>query len=125
MTQMLSRLQTSIGIKLSFKDIFDAPTVMAFRPSDRSFEREPATAPLGLSDALIDERSSCLSFQQQRIDVLSRLDPTGYNYHVVEVARLSGRLDLDALEASFGMICERHEVLRSVFPNSWENRSKR
>ena len=114
-TQMLSRLQTSIGIKLSFKDIFDAPTVMALAHLIESFEREPATAPLGLSDALIDERSSCLSFQQQRIDVLSRLDPTGYNYHVVEVARLSGPLDLDALEASFGMICERHEVLRSVF----------
>ena len=56
-----------------------------------------------------------LSFQQQRIYVLSRLDPTGYNYHVVEVARLSGPLDVDALEASIATICERHEVLRSTF----------
>ena len=47
--------------------------------------------------------------------VLSGLDPTGYNYHVLEVARLSGPLNLDALEASIATICERHEVLRSTF----------
>jgi amino acid adenylation domain-containing protein len=114
-TQMLSRLRTSFGIKLSFKDIFDAPTVTTLAHLLESFERESAAVPLGLSDTLTDGCSGCLSFQQQRIYVLSRLDPTGYNYHVVEVARLSGPLDLDALEASLRMICERHEVLRSVF----------
>jgi amino acid adenylation domain-containing protein len=114
-TQMLSRLRTSFGIKLSFKDIFDAPTVTALAHLLESFERESAAVPLRLSDTLTDGCSGCLSFQQQRIYVLSRLDPTGYHYHVVEVARLSGPLDLDALEVSFGMICERHEVLRSVF----------
>src|SRR5205085_626414 len=56
-----------------------------------------------------------LSFQQERIHVLSRLDPTGYNYHVVEVVRLSGPLDIDALAASIATIGERHEVLRSTF----------
>ena len=65
-----------------------------------------------------------LSFQQQRIHVLSRLDPTRYNYNVVEVARLSGPLDLEALEASITTICMRHEILRSTFPSDWVNRSK-
>jgi amino acid adenylation domain-containing protein len=114
-TQMLSRLLTSFGIKLSFKDIFDAPTVTALAHLLESFEGESAAVPLRLSDTLTDGCSGCLSFQQQRIYVLSRLDATGYNYNVVEVARLSGPLDLDALEVCFGMICERHEVLRSVF----------
>ena len=31
------------------------------------------------------------------------------------MARLFGRLDVDALEASIGKICGRHEVLRSTF----------
>jgi amino acid adenylation domain-containing protein len=114
-TQMLSRLRTSFGIKLSFKDIFDAPTVTALANLLQSFEREAAAGSPGLGDTPTDGWSGCLSFQQQRIYVLSGLDPTGYNYHVVDVARLSGPLDLDALDASFGMICERHEVLRSVF----------
>jgi amino acid adenylation domain-containing protein len=114
-TQMLSRLRTSFGIKLSFKEIFDAPTVTALANLLQSFEREATAESIGLDDTPTDGCSGCLSFQQQRIYVLSGLDPTGYNYHVVDVARLSGPLDLDALEASFGMICERHEVLRSVF----------
>ncbi|MEH2504040.1 acyl-CoA synthetase (AMP-forming)/AMP-acid ligase II/aryl carrier-like protein [Bradyrhizobium sp. AZCC 1578] len=114
-TQMLSRLRTNFGIKLSFKEIFDAPTVTALADLLQSFEREAAAGSIGLDDTPTDACSGCLSFQQQRIYVLSGLDPTGYNYHVVDVARLSGPLDLDALEASIGMICERHEVLRSVF----------
>ena len=60
------------------------------------------------------QRSRCRSSNKE-FYVLSRLDPTGYKYHVVEVARLSGPLDLDALEASIATICERHEVLRSTF----------
>ena len=39
--------------------------------------------------------------------VLSRLDPTRYNYNVVEVALLKGRIDIAALEASLAAICER------------------
>ena len=41
-------------------------------------------------------RPACRS-SNNRIHVLSRLDPTGYNYHVVEVVRLLGPLDVDAL----------------------------
>ena len=47
--------------------------------------------------------------------VLSRLDPTRYNYNVVEVALLKGQLDVAALAAGLAAICARHEALRSVF----------
>ncbi|HKH00998.1 MAG TPA: condensation domain-containing protein, partial [Bradyrhizobium sp.] len=114
-TQMLSRLRASFGIDFSFKDIFDAPTVAALAARLQSFERDPADVSLSLRDTPADARSVRLSFQQQRIYVLSRLDPIGYNYHVIEVARLSGPLDIEALEASIATICERHEVLRSTF----------
>ncbi len=52
-------------------------------------------------------------FQQQRIHLLSELDPA--TYHVLEVARLRGSLDVDALGSSIATICERHNVLRSHF----------
>ena len=85
------------------------------RLASKSSKESAAAASLSLRDIRPDARSVRLSFQQQRIYVLSRLDPTGYNYHIVEVARLSGPLDPDALEASIATICERHEVLRSIF----------
>src|SRR5262249_1836840 len=80
-----------------------------------SSRRDCAGVSLGLRETSADARKVHLSFQQRRIHVLSRLDPTGFNYHVVETARFSGPLDADALEASIAAICERHEVLRSNF----------
>ena len=114
-TQMLSRLRTHFGVDFSFKDMFDAPTVAALAARLESSEKDPTAISLSLRDTLTDPRSIRLSFQQQRIYVLSRLDPSGYNYHVVEAVRLSGPLNVVALEASIATICERHEVLRSAF----------
>jgi amino acid adenylation domain-containing protein len=115
-TQMLSRVRTRFGVDLSFKDLFDAPTVAALATRIESAEKSPAAAAsLSPGDMPVDAGNARLSFQQQRIHVLSRLDSTGYNYHVLEMAHLSGRLDVDALEAGIATICERHEVLRSTF----------
>ena len=115
MTQMLSRLRTQFGVDFSLKDIFDAPTVEALAARLEASERNLPAILLSLRDTPTGVRDVRLSFQQQRIHVLSRLDPAGHSYHIFEVTRLSGRLDLAALEASIGTICERHEVLRSTF----------
>ena len=56
-----------------------------------------------------------LSIQQQRIDLLSRIDLIGHKYHVAAGALLSGPLDLELLEASIATIGKRHETLRSIF----------
>jgi amino acid adenylation domain-containing protein len=115
MTQMLSRLREQFGVDFSLKDIFDAPTVATLAARIESSERNAAAASLSFRDIRPGLRNVRLSFQQQRIYVLSKLDPTGRNYHIFDVARVSGRLDPDALEASIATICERHEILRSIF----------
>ena len=114
-TQMLSRLREGFGADLSFTDIFDCPTSADLAARLQSSKQKPAAQSLSSDHRPGDERTAHLSLQQQRIYLLSRLDPTHYNYHVVEGARLSGRLEVDALEASIATICERHEVLRSTF----------
>jgi amino acid adenylation domain-containing protein len=113
--QMISRLRTRFGVEFSFKDLLDTPTVAVLAARVRSSQGIPTAGPLSLRDTPTEAGSACLSFQQQRIYVLSRLDPTGYNYHIVDVARLSGPLDLSALDASIAKISQRHEVLRSTF----------
>ena len=112
---MLSRLRARFGVDFSFKDIFDAPTVAALAARIGSSAVRPAVRSPSLQATTPVAGDVHLSFQQQRIDLLSRLDPVGYNYHVFEVSRLVGPLDVDALEASIAAICERHEVLRSTF----------
>ena len=114
-TQMISRLRERFGANFSFEDIFDAPTVAAMAARLESSQWDDAAVSLTLRDLPTFARNVPLSFQQQRIYLLSKLDPTRYNYNFVEVARLLGPLDFEALETSITTICKRHEILRSTF----------
>jgi amino acid adenylation domain-containing protein len=55
-----------------------------------------------------------LSFAQQRLWFLDQLEP-GPQYHDPFHLRLSGRLDLEALQAALSEIVRRHEALRASF----------
>ena len=57
-----------------------------------------------------------LSFSQQRMWLLDQLEPGGVVYNRPTHFRLSGVLDVEALEQSLQEIVQRHEVLRSRFP---------
>src|SRR5262249_5040279 len=114
--QMLSRLEARYGTRLSFDDIFDSPSVAALAARLERLEKNLAHARPRQRNKKADRHSSFrLSFQQQRIKLLSTLDPTRYNYHVVEIVRLLGPLNPDALESSVATICKRHDVLRTTF----------
>lgn len=112
-TQMRSRLRERFGVEFSFEDIFDCATVtaLAARVETAASHREAALPAWRQAR----ETDAPLSFQQQRMYLLSRFDPTNYNYNVVEVAVLKGQVDVAALSASLNAICARHEALRSVF----------
>jgi amino acid adenylation domain-containing protein/non-ribosomal peptide synthase protein (TIGR01720 family) len=56
-----------------------------------------------------------LSFAQQRLWFLDQLQPGNTAYNELDAIRLTGPLDLDALQRSFSAIVERHEVLRTTF----------
>ncbi|HEV2149936.1 MAG TPA: AMP-binding protein, partial [Longimicrobiaceae bacterium] len=56
-----------------------------------------------------------LSFAQERLWFLDRLQPGSTAYNIPLALRAAGALDADALGRAFGEIVRRHEVLRSVF----------
>ncbi|HZG43377.1 MAG TPA: condensation domain-containing protein, partial [Longimicrobium sp.] len=56
-----------------------------------------------------------LSFAQQRLWFIDRLEPGSAVYNVPITWRLGGALDERALERALGEIVRRHEVLRTVF----------
>jgi amino acid adenylation domain-containing protein len=62
-----------------------------------------------------DRDSSPLSFSQQRMWFLDRLEPESSSYNLAFPVRLRGRLDVRALEASLNEIVSRHEILRTNF----------
>ncbi|MEW6730834.1 MAG: amino acid adenylation domain-containing protein, partial [Acidobacteriota bacterium] len=57
-----------------------------------------------------------LSFSQQRLWFLDHLYPGLTVYNILAAVRLSGNLDLAALEKSLNEILRRHEALRTAFP---------
>ena len=56
-----------------------------------------------------------LSFAQQRIWFIDRLEGGSAQYHLPIAIRLSGALDRDALQRAFDAMLVRHEALRTVF----------
>jgi amino acid adenylation domain-containing protein len=66
-----------------------------------------------------------LSSAQQRLWILDRLDPGNSVYNVTALVRLSGQLDVDALERTLGEIVRRHESLRTVFVQDAEGPMQR
>jgi len=56
-----------------------------------------------------------LSFAQQRLWFLDQLEPGSTAYNISRTVRLSGTLDLDALQRTLDAIVARHESLRTTF----------
>ncbi|MER5467618.1 amino acid adenylation domain-containing protein [Streptomyces sp. NPDC002685] len=56
-----------------------------------------------------------LSFGQQQMWFLNRLDPDSHEYLVPLVLRLRGTLDTDALRGAWQRVLERHEILRTRY----------
>ncbi|QSQ18069.1 non-ribosomal peptide synthetase [Myxococcus landrumensis] len=56
-----------------------------------------------------------LSFAQRRMWFLSRMDPSGFAYNAPFFSRLSGPLDVAALERALNEVVRRHEALRTTF----------
>jgi len=56
-----------------------------------------------------------LSFAQQRLWFLDQLEPGLLAYNILKAIRLTGPLNIAALEQAFDEIVRRHEILRSTF----------
>ncbi|MEO6231489.1 MAG: amino acid adenylation domain-containing protein [Ferruginibacter sp.] len=55
-----------------------------------------------------------LSFSQERLWFIDSMEGS-LHYHIPAVIRLTGKLNVNALEGSIQSIIERHEVLRTIF----------
>ncbi|MDQ1592736.1 MAG: hypothetical protein QOG71_3363 [Pyrinomonadaceae bacterium] len=117
-TQLVSRVREVFKVELPLRDFFNAPTVgevaahvESLRRAERGLELTPIThAPR--------DRELPLSFAQQRLWFLDQFEPGNSFYNVPSAVRLTGALDVDALEHSLNEVVRRHEVLRTTFEST-------
>jgi NRPS condensation-like uncharacterized protein len=62
-----------------------------------------------------DTQNFPLSYAQQRLWFFSQLEPESSAYNIPAAIRLTGRLNVVALENSINEIVRRHEILRTKF----------
>jgi amino acid adenylation domain-containing protein len=113
--QAVTRVRAAFGVDLAIRELFEAPTVAGLaarveaalaggsRPAVPPIVPVPRTGPLPLS------------FGQERLWFLSQLDPESPAYVISLALRLTGNLDVAALERALGELVRRHEVLRTTF----------
>ncbi|MFI7668809.1 non-ribosomal peptide synthase/polyketide synthase [Nocardia sp. NPDC049526] len=114
-TRLAAQLGSTLGVRVPVAAVFDAPTVglLAARLSELGdadarpvLTRRRGTAPAPLSPA------------QQRMWVLNRLAPDSSAYNIPAALRLTGALDIAALGAAILDVIERHETLRTRYPDA-------
>jgi amino acid adenylation domain-containing protein len=109
--RLLSRLRSEFGWELSLRAVFEHPTVAALVALGRSTVDSPSRPTLIARRDAID---SPLSFAQQRIWFLQRLDEADAALNICGALHLSGPIDVNRLARSIDQIIERHALLRSA-----------
>ncbi len=94
-----------IGLPLEKRQMFLA----ALHKEGVDFARFPIPAGVEAEDR------QALSYAQQRMWFLWQLNPQSGAYNLPGAVRLTGRLNLSALEQAFASLVARHETLRTVF----------
>ncbi len=112
-TRAIARINEALDAQLAIRDLFETPTVSALAARIGGTSGAAARPPL-----VATERPPRipLSLAQQRMWVVNQVDPGSASYNIPFAIRLTGELDVTALDAAVADVLGRHESLRTFFP---------
>jgi amino acid adenylation domain-containing protein len=112
--QVIARTRDALKVQVPLRAIFDSPTVAGLAERVETVMRAKqglAVPPLSKAP----EGPTPLSFAQERLWFLDQLEPGSAFYNVPAAIRLTGRVDVSALERAIGEVVRRHDALRTTF----------
>ncbi|NOK32233.1 amino acid adenylation domain-containing protein [Corallococcus exercitus] len=114
-TQVVSRVRTETGAQLPLRALFEAPSVESLASRVEAALRSRQAVPRPPLVAVARTGPLPLSFAQQRLWFLDRLQPGSVHYNIPAALRLDGPLDTEALTRGLRELVHRHEALRTTF----------
>ncbi|MCX5661183.1 MAG: amino acid adenylation domain-containing protein [Planctomycetota bacterium] len=116
-TKLISRLREALGLELTLRDLFEAPTIEQFAAKARAGagNAEPASASTPPLAPRPRDAETPLSFAQQRLWFIQQLEPASAVYNIPASMSFDGRLDLPALSRAVDQLVSAHESLRTRF----------
>ena len=112
-TQVVARLRPLSSTTLSLRTFFDRPTIAELSATIQASDSLPASSSGQLLCPQKQEGPPPLSFAQQRLLFLEQWEPGNIAYLLPYAWRLTGPLQISALEASLTALAARHESLRT------------
>ncbi|AUX32068.1 MULTISPECIES: non-ribosomal peptide synthetase [Sorangium] len=132
-TQVVARAQRALRVEVPLQLLFDRPTIAALAPAVEALASraaasaggaaplspaaDPAAVPAPAGAPAIPRRRidrAPLSHAQRRMWFLEQLTPGTAMFNVPTAVRLTGALDVPALERAVAGLLARHESLRSA-----------
>jgi amino acid adenylation domain-containing protein len=116
--RLIARLRDAFGVEIPLRRLFETPTVAGLAAVVSEALRAGRRAPLAPLQPVPRDRPAPLSFAQQRLWLLDRLNPSSAVYSIPAFFRLGGPVALAALARALTEVVRRHEALRTTFVES-------
>src|SRR6185436_7667313 len=111
-TQVVGQVRSALGVELPLRAVFEHPTIAGLSEGLLELRGGPV---LPAIEVLPVREGLALSFAQQRLWFIDRLEGGSSHYNIPSMARVGGDLDPVALTRALQTIVDRHESLRTVF----------
>ena len=114
-TQVVSQVRTDLDVEISVRTVFEAATVAELARNIETVQRQAPDETTPPIMPVARNGNIPLSFAQERLWFLQQLDPANPAYNFPAALRLTGQLNISALEKTLAAIVQRHESLRTTF----------
>ena len=119
LTQVMSRCRKAFSIKIPLQSLFQKPTIAELAEiiaqSQAQSQQQDDVAQYQAIPRCQNRDNLPLSFAQQRLWLLDRLEPNSAFYNVPVAVRLKGNLNVSALQKALDELVSHHEILRTNY----------